>query len=130
MGKVFFDKNKLTEKVSLSDNDYFLVNDSETSNDETKFVYKKNISKNIIWGYVNTYDDLPLAITGAVPQIGDIVGVNTSTGTSFFGIGNKRDKGFYKRIDLSGVAITDYGTSPYAGFPLPADQTTKKYELL
>lgn len=77
-----------------------------------------------IWGYVATWAELPLGVTETDPIVGDLVGVNTDTGISVFGIGNKRYKGFYKRIDTTGVATTDYGTSPFVGFPMQADQAT------
>ena len=73
-----------------------------------------------VWGYVTAYANLPLGITSADPEVGDLVGVNTTTGVWI--IGTQRSLGFYRRIAGSGVVADDYGTSPYSGFPLQADQ--------
>jgi len=75
-----------------------------------------------VWGYVTAYTDLPLGTTVNDPEIGDLVGVNTTTGIWI--IGTQRRLGFYRRIAVSGVVADDYGTTPYSGFPLQADQTT------
>jgi len=77
-----------------------------------------------IWGYVDTHSLLPLGTTETDPRIGDLVGVNYDSGISVFGIGNKRYKGFYKRLDITGVIATDYGIVPFAAFPVQADQPT------
>lgn len=76
---------------------------------------------NLIWGYVANYAALPLGITSSDPAIGDLVGVNASQGVWFI---NYRAKGFYKRVALTGVAATDYGTEPYASFSNAASQAT------
>jgi len=68
-----------------------------------------------VYGYVTAYTDLPLGITDDDPEIGDLVGVNTTTGTWI--LNTQRRMGFYKRVALTGVAATDYGATPYAGFP-------------
>jgi hypothetical protein len=80
-----------------------------------------NLNSANIWGYVNAYANLPLGITSADPEIGDLVGVNTTTGIWL--IGTQRRMGFYKRSALTGVAATDYGTQPYTDFS-PVDITT------
>ena len=69
-----------------------------------------------VYGYVTAYSDLPLGTTVNDPEIGDLVGVNTTTGVWL--IGTQRRNGFYKRVALTGVANTDYGTAPYSGFPM------------
>jgi len=69
---------------------------------------------NTIWGYVANYSALPLGVTPSDPAIGDLVGVNASQGVWPI---NFRAEGFYKRSALTGVASTDYGTKPFAGFP-------------
>ena len=84
-----------------------------------QFVYASSVN---VWGYVDVYADLPLGTTASDPEIGDMVGVNTTTGVWL--IGTQRRAGFYKRVALSGVVATDYGTTPFSGFPLQADQAT------
>ena len=74
-----------------------------------------------IWGYVTDYASLPLGITATDPEIGDLVGVNTTTGVWI--LGTQRKQGFYKRSALTGVAATDYGTSPFSAYP-PFEVTT------
>ncbi len=71
---------------------------------------------NTIWGYVATYALLPLGVTSNDPQIGDLVGVDNA--------GGGFDNGFYKRSNMTGIAATDYGTEPYAGYPNTANQAT------
>jgi hypothetical protein len=80
-----------------------------------------NLNTANIWGYVATYANLPLGTTATDPEIGDLVGVNTTTGVWI--LGTQRRLGFYKRSALTGVAATDYGTSPYSDFS-PVDITT------
>jgi hypothetical protein len=80
-----------------------------------------NLNSANVWGYVNAYANLPLGITATDPEIGDLVGVNTTTGVWL--IGTQRRMGFYKRSALTGVAATDYGTQPYTDFS-PVDITT------
>jgi hypothetical protein len=78
---------------------------------------RKDIYKNQpnIWGYVSEYVDLPVGLTDDDPEVGDVVGVNTETGTWL--LGTLRRKGFYKRIAFTGVRATDYGTTPYSIAP-------------
>ena len=76
---------------------------------------------NPIWGYVANYSALPLGVTPSDPAIGDLVGANASQGIYWI---NYRANGFYKRIALTGVAATDYGTTPFASFSNAADQAT------
>jgi len=73
-----------------------------------------------IWGYVANYAALPLGVTVSDPQIGDLVGVNASQGTWI--LGTQRREGYYKRSAMTGVAATDYGTAPFAGFSQAATQ--------
>jgi hypothetical protein len=80
-----------------------------------------NLNSANVWGYVNAYANLPLGITATDPEIGDLVGVNTTTGVWI--IGTQRRMGFYKRSALTGVVATDYGTQPYTDFS-PVDITT------
>ena len=80
-----------------------------------------NLNSANIWGYVATYANLPLGITATDPEVGDLVGVNATTGIWI--LGTQRRLGFYKRVALTGVAATDYGTSPYSDFS-PVDITT------
>jgi hypothetical protein len=80
-----------------------------------------NLNSANIWGYVTDYASLPLGITATDPEIGDLVGVNTTTGVWI--IGTQRKQGFYKRSALTGVAATDYGTSPFSAYP-PFEVTT------
>lgn len=63
MSRIYFDKNKLNKKQKLSASDYFLVNDSETLNDETKYVLVSDLQNSILYPEVNTYADLPEAST-------------------------------------------------------------------
>lgn len=64
--------------------------------------------------YVDTYADLPLGTSDSDPEIGDLVGVTTATGAWY--TFNLKEAGFYRRVALTGVAATDYGTKPYTGF--------------
>lgn len=79
------------------------------------------VAGNQVWGYVANYTALSLGVTSSDPQIGDLVGALTSQGVYPV---NFRDKGFYLRISMTGVASVDYGTSPYAGFPNTASQVS------
>lgn len=63
MSRIYFDKNKLNKKQKLSASDYFLVNDSETLNDETKYILVSDLQNSILYPEVNTYADLPEAST-------------------------------------------------------------------
>jgi hypothetical protein len=74
-----------------------------------------------VYGYVTAYADLPLGTTVNDPEVGDLVGVNTTTGVWL--LGTQRRMGFYKRVALSGVAATDYGTTPFSGFPINEPKT-------
>lgn len=76
-----------------------------------------------IYGYVTAYADLPLGATEADPEIGDLVGVNTTTGTWI--LGTQKRMGFYRRVALTGVAADDYGTTPYSGFHSNAVASSK-----
>lgn len=80
-----------------------------------------------VWGYVTNYSALPLGITTIDPQIGDLVGVDTSQGVWPI---NYRASGFYRRIAMTGLATTDYGTSPFAGYPNTATQAEVDAGLL
>lgn len=80
-----------------------------------------------VWGYVTNYSALPLGITTIDPQIGDLVGVDTSQGIWPI---NYRASGFYRRIAMTGLATTDYGTSPFAGYPNTATQAEVDAGLL
>jgi hypothetical protein len=80
-----------------------------------------------VWGYVTNYSALPLGITTIDPQIGDLVGVDTSQGIWPI---NYRASGFYRRIAMTGLATTDYGNSPFAGYPNTATQVEVDAGLL
>lgn len=75
------------------------------------FVYANSAN---IWGYVDTYADIPLGTTSTDPEEGDLVGVLTTTGVWL--LGTQRRMGFYRRKASTGNVSTDYGTSPYSGF--------------
>lgn len=73
-----------------------------------------------IWGSVTNYAALPLGTTAADPQINDLVAVNNTTGIWLI---NQRLKGYYRRVAMTGVSATDYGTEPFAGFSQAATQS-------
>lgn len=98
-----------TEKipaVQSGGNVYFTPTQMKT------FIYANSAN---IHSYVANYAALPLGTGSTDPEVGDLVGVNASTGTWL--LGTLRNKGFYKRIALTGVVGDDYGTSPFAGYP-------------
>lgn len=135
--KVYFDKDKMTEKTELVDDDYFLVNDSETSNDETKFVYKKNMPVSMA-----TYT-LTANATGASyllenNKLNLINGAKLASGTQEFALpvpksGITNDCDFIFEIDstLPTITFAYHGgsyPSSLVGF-IPNWKTNKKYHI-
>ena len=91
-------------------------NKNTTPLDLKKYVFKSQAN---IWGYVTAHADLPLTTTDTDPEAGDMVGVNTTTGTWI--LGTQRKMGFYKRLATTGTVDQQYGTSPYASYVPNAD---------
>jgi hypothetical protein len=80
-----------------------------------------------IWGYVDEYADLPLTNTDSDPEVGDLVGVLTTTGTWL--LGTQRREGFYRRKALTGTVSEQYGTTPDAAF-VPWEQEIENLKKL
>lgn len=91
-------------------------NKNTTPLDLKKYVFKSQAN---IWGYVTAHADLPLTTNDTDPEAGDMVGVNTTTGTWI--LGTQRKLGFYKRLATTGTVDQQYGTSPYASYVPNAD---------
>lgn len=91
-------------------------NKNTTPAELKKYVFKSQAN---IWGYVTTHADLSLTTTDTDPEVGDLVGVNTTTGTWI--LGTQRKLGFYKRLATTGTVDQQYGTSPYAAYVPNAD---------
>lgn len=91
-------------------------NKNTTPAELKKYVFKSQAN---IWGYVTAHADLSLTTTDTDPEVGDLVGVNTTTGTWI--LGTQRKLGFYKRLATTGTVDQQYGTSPYAAYVPNAD---------
>lgn len=127
MSKIYYDDTKLTEKSVLADDDYFLVNDSETSNDETKFIYKKDLANQMGGGnFVKIAGD---TMTGTL--VGEIAsGAGTATpsfkstskdnATDYFQIGNATGASGKFIPNFGGKSDTTGITSPAGAGEVPA----------
>lgn len=129
----------LTNATAVTDPPYSIINDGATGvlktispgtnitfgDDGDTITINAAGSTYEIWGYVTNYAALPLGVGPSDPQIGDLVGVNNTTGT--WVLGTRRLLGLYKRSAMTGVAAADYGTQPFIDFPANIDTSVTKF---